>query len=127
MSLFLKALWNKWRFKTSKGNLNIEQVIEIGRATGGEQFLHDLYLSLEDGIQKSKGLLGKKGNALVEEKMEIVKAIFKAVVAEKEANQELADNKSRKAFLLEAAAAAEKNELLEGKSAKDLRKMAAKL
>ena len=121
-NLFLTALRKKYRFQTPKGSLNAEQLFELGK-----QGLHDLYLSLESNIQKSKGLLGRKGNTEIDHKLAIVKAVFNFMVAEENENLKLADNKRLKQIVLEAADKKEVKELIDGKSAKQLRKMAAKI
>ena len=97
-NLFLTALRKKYRFQTPKGSLNAEQLFELGK-----QGLHDLYLSLESNIQKSKGLLGRKGNTEIDHKLAIVKAVFNFMVAEENENLKLADNKRLKQIVLEAA------------------------
>ena len=121
-NLFLTALRKKYRFQTPKGSLNAEQLFELGK-----QGLHDLYLSLESNIQKSKGLLGRKGNTEIDHKLAIVKAVFNFMVAEENENLKLADNKRLKQIVLEAADKKEVKELIDGKSAKQLRKIAAKI
>ena len=121
-NLFLTALRKKYRFQTPKGSLNAEQLFELGK-----QGLHDLYLSLESNIQKSKGLLGRKGNTEIDHKLAIVKAVFNFMVAEEKENLKVADNKRLKQIVLEAADKKEVKELIDGKSAKQLRKMAAKI
>ena len=121
-NLFLTALRKKYRFQTPKGSLNAEQLFELGK-----QGLHDLYLSLESNIQKSKGLLGRKGNTEIDHKLAIVKQVFNFMIAEEKENLKVADNKRLKQIVLEAADKKEVKELIDGKSAKQLRKMAAKI
>jgi len=119
--LFLNALRKKFRFQTNKGNLNIEQLFELST-----QELHELYLSLESSIQKSKGLLGRKGNSEVEEKLEIVKAVFDTLEEEKNEREDLVAKKALKARVLEAIDEKENDEL-KSKSKKELLKMAKNL
>jgi len=121
-NLLLIALRKKYRFQTSKGALNSEQLFELGK-----QGLHDLYLSLESKIQKSKGLLGRKGNTPIEHKLEIVKQVFNFVVEEEKDNLKIAENKRLQQVVLEAADKKEVKEIVKGKSAKELRKLAKKL
>ena len=119
--LFLNALRKKFRFQTNKGNLNIEHLFELST-----QELHELYLSLESSIQKSKGLLGRKGNSEVEEKLEIVKAVFDTLEEEKNEREDLVAKKALKARVLEAIDEKENDEL-KSKSKKELLKMAKNL
>lgn len=119
--LFLNALRKKFRFQTSKGNLNIEQLFELNN-----QELHELYLSLESSIQKSKGLLGRKGNSEVEEKLQIVKAVFDQLEEERQDRDDAVAKKALKAKVLEAIDEKEIDEL-KGKSKKELLKMAKNL
>ena len=119
--LFLNALRKKFRFQTSKGNLNIEQLFELNN-----QELHELYLSLESSIQKSKGLLGRKGNSEAEEKLQIVKAVFDQLEEERQDRDDAVAKKALKAKVLEAIDEKEIDEL-KGKSKKELLKMAKNL
>lgn len=121
MNLALKALRNKWRFQTSKGNLNLEQLFELS-----ETELHHLYLSLQSNIQKSKGLLGKKGNGIIEEKLKLIESVFDFLQKEKTEKEKLVENKVLKEKVLEAISEKEVGELKE-KSIKELKKMAKKL
>lgn len=120
-NLFLIAARKKYRFETSKGLLNVEQLFELT-----DQVLHELYLSLENQIQKSNGLLGRHGNTEVENKLGIVKAIFDQLQEEKEEAKARLTNKELKGKILEAIAEKEV-ENLKGKSIKDLRKMVEEL
>ncbi|MFK7980813.1 MAG: hypothetical protein AB8G86_12585 [Saprospiraceae bacterium] len=121
-NLFLIAAKKKYRFQTSKGLLNIEQLFQLS-----QQALHELYLKLGASIQTSKGLLGKKGNSEVENKMEIVEAVFNAIVEDTKQKEALLSQKKLKQTILEVADAKEVKELVKGKSSKALKKMAAKL
>lgn len=121
-NLFLIAAKKKYRFQTSKGLLNIEQLFQLS-----QQALHELYLKLDASIQTSKGLLGKKGNSEVENKMEIVAAVFNAIVEDAKQREALLNKKKLKQTILEVADAKEVKEIVKGKSSKELKKMAAKL
>lgn len=118
-NLLLIALRKKYRFRTPKGALNSEQLFELGK-----QGLHDLYLSLDGQIQKSKGLLGRKGNTEIEHKLEIVKQVFNFVLKEEKERTKAVENNRLKQVVLEAADKQEMKEIVKGKSAKDLRKFA---
>lgn len=121
-NLFLEAAKKKYRFQTNKGLLTIEQLFELGKTE-----LNDLYLSIESGIQKSKGLLGRRGNTEIENKLEIVKEVFNCIVDDQKAEQNRLEKNRMKQVILEAADKKEVEELIDGKSAKQLRKEAAKL
>lgn len=122
MNLFLKAAKLKYRFQTNRGLLNTEQLFDLG-----QQDLHELYLSLESHIQKSKGLLGRSGNTEIEDKLVIVKEVFDSLVEDQEKALAQADKARMKEVLLEKAAEKEIEELVDGKSAKELRKAASKM
>ena len=120
-NLFLTAARKKYRFQTPKGSLNLEQLFELS-----SRELHESYLTLEETIQKSKGLLGRKGNTVVEEKLQIVKAVFDTLEKERLERKEEAENKALKAKILEAIDEKQIDEL-KGKSMKKLIKMANEL
>lgn len=119
----LKALKRNYRYNTNKGGaINTEQLFQLG-----QQDLHELYLSLEGQVQTSKGLLGRKGNGEIENKMAIVKAIFEDKQRDAEKAETRQNNAGLKQVILTAAAQKEQEELLDGKSAAELRKMAKDL
>lgn len=122
MNLFLIAAKNRYRFQTPKGSLNVEQLFQLGKTE-----LHELYLSLESGIQKSKGLLGRSGNVEVENKMQIVKEVFDSVVKDEKAVEKSRGNAKLKQVILQKVEEVEISELIDGKSAKQLKKIASKL
>ena len=121
MNLALKALRNKWRFRTPKGNLNLEQLFELS-----EIELHNLYLSFESDIQSSKGLLGKKGNKTIKEKLQLIESVFEMLQIEKEEKIKQAENKILKGKVIEAISEKEMGNLKK-KSIKELRKIAKDL
>jgi len=102
--------------------LNIEQLFQLS-----QQQLHELYLKLGASVQKSKGLLGKKGNSEIENKMDIVEMVFNSIVADAKQREALLNQKKLKQTILEVADAKEVKEIVKGKSAKELKKIAAKL
>ena len=59
--------------------------------------------------------------------MEIVEAVFKAIVEDAKQREALINQKKLKQTILEVADAKEVKELVKGKSSKELKKMAAKL
>ena len=120
-NLWLKAARKGYRFSTSKGSLNSEQLFDLS-----ETQLHELYLSLENSVQGSKGLMGRKGNKEVEEKMQIVKDVFNVLQDEKAASLDRIENSMKKEKILTALEEKEMEEL-KGKSVKTLRKMAKAL
>lgn len=121
-NLFLKALGKKYRFDTVKGSLNMEQLFELN-----ETQLDDVYRHYENQVDKTKGLLGRKGNTESKEKLEIVEAVFsyKRELAEDAATK--ANNSELRSKLLEIAESRKFEEMTEGKSAEDIIKMAKKL
>ncbi len=120
-NLLLKAARKKYRFKTPKGLLNLEQLFDLT-----QQQLHDLYLSLESSIPKSKGLLGKKEQSDVEDKLGIVEAVFNYLADERKEKEALANQKAMKAKVLDAIDEKEMD-VLKSKSIKELKKIAKKL
>jgi hypothetical protein len=120
-NLFLKAARKKYRFKTSKGDLNVEQLFSLNKTQ-----LNELYLSLENKIQASSGLLGKKGNVEIEDKLQIVKEVFNTIVEEKEKAEEAAKNRALKQEVLLAIDEKERGEL-KGKSLEELKALAKSL
>lgn len=120
-NLFLKAAKKKFRFKTAKGPLNVEQLFSL---TKGE--LNELYLSLEANTNKSPGLLGKSGNTEMEDKQAIVKEVFNTLMEAQERKAKLAANKVLKAKLLERIEAKEMGEF-DNKPLSELKKMVKEL
>lgn len=59
--------------------------------------------------------------------MEIVEAVFNAIVADTKQREALLSQKKLKQTILEVADAKEVKELVKGKSSKELKKMTAKL
>ena len=118
----LKAIQKKLRFQTNKGNLNIEQLFDLSL-----QDLDALYLSLEGQIQTSKGLLGRKGNTVTQTKLEIVKDVFDLKVQQANEEEERADKAALKQRLMLVAETKEFEEMTEGKSSKDIKKMIKKM
>lgn len=97
MDLFLKAARTKMRFSTELGNLNVEQLFDLT-----DNQLHKLYLNLESQITVSGGLLGvaEDANIEIEDKLEIVKSVFKTLKREKKAKEKEASNAQMKQKLL---------------------------
>ena len=97
MELFLKAARTKMRFSTELGNLNGEQLFDLN-----DQQLNKLYLSLESEITVSGGLLGvaEDVNVEIEDKLEIVKSVFKTLKRERIAKEKEASNAQLKQKLL---------------------------
>ena len=120
--LFLKAVKSKLRFQTSKGSLNVEQLFDLGQTE-----LDNLYLSLEEQKPVSKGLLGRKGSKVIEHKLSVVKAVFDSIKEDQELQDERAENKRKKAVYLEAIEKKEVEEMIDGKSSKQLKKELSKL
>lgn len=121
-NLYLKALQKKYRFETEKGPLNMEQLFELSR-----QQLHNAYLTLEGKVQKSTGLMGRKGNTEIEEKLEIVRDVFDTITSQANEARERAENRQLAQTVLEKAQEKQIEELVEGKSHKQLVKLARKL
>ncbi len=121
-NLFLKALLGKWRFPTTKGQLNLEQVCSLS-----DDELDALYMNLSDSNTKSKGLIKRNGNSKISEQLKIVEEIFTTKRALAEKSRLESDNKLLREKLLIAADKKELEEITEGKSAKELRKEAKKL
>lgn len=122
-NLFLKALKNKFRFDTSIGSLNTEQLFQLGKKQ-----LDALYISLNNDSSNSQGLLkNSESNRLVKDKLEIVSTIFQMKVKDEEKANERAKNRQLQQTLLNAAAIKEVEELTEGKTSEELQKAARKL
>lgn len=122
-NLLLIAAKKKYRFNVpGKGNLNVEQLFELPQTA-----LDGLYRNLESQIQVSSGLLGRRGNTEIENKLEIVKAVFEEIVTDAEKASSKLENGKLKQTLLAIAEEKELEEMTGGKSAKELKKMARKL
>lgn len=120
-NLFLKAARKKYRFKVDKGLLNVEQLFTLTKTE-----LNDLYLSLESQVKTSSGLLGKRGNTELEDKLSIVKEVFNTLVEEKEKAEQAADNKALKQKVLLAIEEKEEG-ALKDRSLEELKAMAKTL
>ena len=121
-NLLLKAAKRKYRFQTPRGPLNVEQLFDLS-----QQDLHNAYLEHESKIQSSKGLLGRKGNSEIDDKLEILKSVFQEIVSDRDKTEQRNENTRLKQTLLAAADNKEIEEMTSGKSAKQMRKEAAKL
>lgn len=122
-NMFQKALKNKFRYKTSVGNLSTEQLFDLGLRE-----LNSIYVELEKQVEKSTGLLSTKSSSskIVEDKMEVVREIFSAKKEEIELKEKAAANQELKKRILEKIEEKKLGELDE-KGIDELEKMAAKL
>lgn len=121
-NLLLIALARKYRFDSPKGQLNLEQVFDLN-----DTELDTLYRVYESQIDKTSGLLGKRGNADTKNKLKIVESIFNYKREEAETNAINKDNRELRGKLLETAEVRRMQEITEGKSSEELIKMANKL
>lgn len=99
MDLFMKAARRKYRFNSERGTLNVEQLFDLSYTD-----LDKIYRELEGAKQESAGLLGRTGNTEVQNKLEIVKAVFDQKKAEADANQSRAEKAAMKDKILNALA-----------------------
>lgn len=125
-NLFLTALKKKFRFNAIVNGqpraLNMEQLFELG-----ESELDALYRTLEDSVDGSRGLTGKKGNTDTKVKMRVVEAVYNEVRSDAEEAIVSKDNKEMREALLKVAHTRKFEELTEGKTAEEIIKMAKKL
>jgi hypothetical protein len=121
-NLFLKAARNKFRFKTTKGLLNVEQLFELSKTE-----LDKLYRELKSQQEQMvEGLIGRRSNTENDDKLSIVKYVFETIVSEEEAKKERIENKAKKEKILELIEEKE-GESLKNKSLDELKKMAQEM
>ena len=121
--LFLIALLKKYRFQTSQGLLTMEDLI-----TYDITLLKNLYQELQESVVKVKTLSGrKKDNTDKLNKIQIVEIIYDYRSKREEESTLRKNNRILRERMLEHADEKELEEMLAGKSSKQIRKEAAKL
>jgi len=124
MNIFHEAIKNKYRFKTSVGNLATEDLYDLPLTAGGvldnlaKKLAHDLSSNSTSFIENTTYLGGKKEKA----KLEIVTAIIKERLDDKEAKINKAKTSDLVNKIQEIINKKEDTEL-EGKTAEELNKL----
>jgi nitrous oxide reductase len=98
--LFIIAARKKFRFNTSKGSLNCEDLFDLNLPT-----LDNIAVALDEEIQKAgrKSFVQKRTNSTtnLEIQLEIVKFVIETKQAEAEERKTKEANEARRAFLLD--------------------------
>ncbi len=122
-NIFEAASIGKIRFETTRGLITTEDLWDLPM-TRGVVNLNDIAKKLHEELSKSNFSLSKttKKDRVVELKFEIVKHIFDIKAEEVEAEKAAAAKAEKREVLLNAIADKEVEELVDGKSAKELKK-----
>lgn len=113
---FEKAIRNKYRFNTNRGNITVEDLWDIpltSRTTGVslDDIAKELYKQLQNSQDTSFVVTKSSKNTVLEDKLELVKYIIKVRIEEKEKAENIAAKKAEKEKLLEIIAEKENDEL----------------
>lgn len=106
MNLLFKALKNHYRFPTKKGQLPVEDLIDMPLKSATKFDLNTVAQTLHDEINAASSTIDfvskkKASNKVLEEKMEIVMMIIEDKVADRDAAVNAKAIKDRKEYLLE--------------------------
>ncbi len=119
-ALFITAARKKYRFDSSKGQINAEDLFDCNLSA-----LDSIAVALDDKIQKAgrKSFVGKKLSSTGddENKLEIVKFVIETKQAEEDARKVRAEKQTQKEFLTKLLQQ-KKMEQLESLSAEDIQK-----
>ncbi len=119
-TLFITAARKKYRFDSSKGQINAEDLFDCNLWA-----LDSIAVALDDKIQKAgrKSFVGKKLSSTGddENKLEIVKFVIETKQAEEDARKVRAEKQTQKEFLTKLLQQ-KKMEQLESLSAEDIQK-----
>lgn len=123
--MFKEATRRKLRFNTMNGVLSVEDVWDLPLVSEKKASLNklakDLNRALKDSAEESFVEAPTKENAVLQLKFDIVKAIIKTRLEERDARKTAADRKARKELLNEIIAK-KQNIALEDMSLEDLEK-----
>ena len=125
------AAINKYRFPSQKGNIALEDLysLPIESRSTNVVTLSSVFaiLAKQRNEANNTSLLGNSKNQELENKIELIQEVLAYKQAQAKREAERKENIQKAAVLLEAAEVQEINELVEGQSAKELRKKAKKL
>jgi len=123
--MFKEATKQKLRFSTINGLISVEDVWDLPLTSEKKASLDSLAKSLNKELKNSEEEsfveTPSKKNATLQLKFDVVKAIIKDRLEEREARKDAAERKRRKELLGDIILKKE-NAALEGKSIEDLRK-----
>lgn len=120
--LFLQAAKHKYRFKTPKGSLTLEDLFDLS-----ETELNALYISLAKRANTHPGLMQQSTEDTENSnKMKLVELVFNKKKADREAAEQRAQTKELNQKLMEVAATRKFEELTEGKSSEEIMEMVRK-
>ena len=124
--MFEKAIFNKYRFSTPKGNLTTEDVCDLPLTSKSGCSLDDLARSLNKQIRELKEesfvTVRSTSTTELETKLEIVKRVIQVRLEAIEKRRNMAKNKEKKERYLRLIADKE-NDAAAGLSIEELRKL----
>lgn len=127
--MFEKASKLKLRFKTSVGNLTVEDLWDIplsGRGVSLDKVAKALNKTIKEGDEESFVVKKSSKDTALHLSFDIVKHIIEARLLEAEKNEKRAENSAKKEKILSIIADKE-DDALKGKSAEELKDLVANL
>lgn len=119
-NIFEKAVRNKLRFDTHRGQLSVEQLWDLPLTSAANVSLDGIAVALDTEIRNTapKSFISEAGTnaitAVLQLKFDIVKHIIDVRMAENKAKVERQQNDAQRQMLLEAIAAKKNEALLSG-------------
>ena len=128
MNIFEIAARNKIRFSTVRGTISTEDLFDLPMTVGAVS-LDSIAKELHEELNKSNFSLvtTEKKDEILETKFQIVKYVFNLKTEELAATAEEKERAEKRALLMDAIESKEVEELIDGKSVKELRKELKKM
>lgn len=126
-----RAIREKWRFQTAKGQLNLEDLWDLPLTSEKGVSLDSIAQAIYQELREAQGARSfvtnvASGTQLLQMKLDLVVSIIETKKTENELNLKAVKNREEKQRILEAIKAIDEN-TLKGKSREELEQMLAQI